>query len=128
MKFAVRGEEFDITFVNNYVREKYQEMLDLVDELTDLPGLVDEVAEDSERNEKEKRAAFRDIRKRQRGLTKQIALLRRDMLEELLTTNGYDYDAKWWDHNTTSDDINNFVLDCLHKDVTDSKGGGAKKR
>jgi D-alanyl-D-alanine dipeptidase len=124
MVFDIRGEKFDVKFVNNYVRERYNDMLQLVDELTDLPEEVEEITSE---DRAEMRRGFRDIRKRQRAITKDITEIRRDMLNEILTTNGYEYDSEWWRRKTDVEDINTFVFDCIQKDVK-SDGKQSKKK
>lgn len=116
MKFEIRGKTFDITFVNNYVREQYALLLDLSDEISDLPDKINEI-DQSEAGVVEKRKAFRGVKKEQRELVKQISEVREAILKELLETNGYDYDAEWWRRKTTANDINKFTLDCVQKDV-----------
>ena len=123
MKFDVRGKVFDITFVNNYVRERYTEMLELVDDLSDHPDKMSELMEGEDRAEM--RHGLRHIKEEQRRLVREIAEMRADMLNEILTTNDYPYDAEWWKRKTDVDDINNFVFDCIQKDV---KGDKPKKK
>lgn len=118
MTFDIRGNEFKVTFVNNYVRERYNELLQLVDELSELPEQMEDVAKAEDRGEM--RRGFRDIKKEQRRLIREIAEIRHDMLNEILTTNGYEYDPEWWRRKTDVDDINNFVFDCIQKDVKDA--------
>lgn len=125
MLFGVRDKEFDITFVNNFCREEYQRMLDLVDELTDLPTAVDEVADSNKLNEREKAAAMRALRQKQRTLVREIARARETIVRELLETNGYEFEERWWSRHTDADDMNTFALGCLRKDV---KGGAAPKK
>ena len=117
MRFEVRSEVFEITFVNNYVREEYQKMLDVVDELTELPSKMQEAAND--------KALIKELRKNQKDYIHQIGDLRREILVEILTTNGYEYDERFWMRKTDVDDINNFVLDCIRKDV---KASESKKK
>lgn len=124
MVFDIRGREFDITFVNNFVREKYNEMLQLVDDLSDLP---DEVEEIKSEDRAEMKRGFRELKKRQRKLVRDIADVRHVMLEEILTTNGYEFDREWWRRKTDADDINNFVFDCIQKDVTKDAPTSKKK-
>lgn len=117
MTFNIRDKEFKISFVNNYIREQYTEMLNLADELADLPDVVDEIVEDDTKNKMQKRRELRDLKKEQRRLVREIAEIRDDMLNELLTTNGYDYEREWWKRKTDVNDINRFVLDSIQKDV-----------
>lgn len=124
MIFDIRGETFDITFVNNYVRERYNEMLQLVDELSDLPEQAEDITKE---DTSEMRRGFRDLKKKQRGLVREITEIRGDMLNEILTTNGREYNAEWWRRKTDVDDVNNFVFDCIQKDITKDTPTSKKK-
>jgi len=124
MIFDIRGETFDITFVNNYVRERYNEMLQLVDELSDLPEQAEDITKE---DTSEMRRGFRDLKKKQRGLVREITEIRSDMLNEILTTNGREYNAEWWRRKTDVDDVNNFVFDCIQKDITKDTPTSKKK-
>lgn len=124
MKLDVRGKEFDITFVNNYVREQYQEILSLSDEIGELPDKIDKLKDkDLLRNDLKKE--LRELNRERTELIKKIALIREDIIKEILETNGYDYDKSWWSHKTDANDINDFMLTCVMKDV--SKNGSKKK-
>jgi len=124
MIFDIRGETFDIKFVNNYVRERYNEMLQLVDELSDLPEQAEDITKE---DTSEMRRGFRDLKKKQRGLVREITEIRSDMLNEILTTNGREYNAEWWRRKTDVDDVNNFVFDCIQKDITKDTPTSKKK-
>jgi len=124
MIFDIRGETFDIKFVNNYVRERYNEMLQLVDELSDLPEQAEDITKE---DTSEMRRGFRDLKKKQRGLVREITEIRGDMLNEILTTNGREYNAEWWRRKTDVDDVNNFVFDCIQKDITKDTPTSKKK-
>lgn len=114
MTFDVRGKSFEITFVNNYVREQYNEMLLVTEDLAATPDEVAELPTDDSQPSRKKR---RESRLRRRELVRRISDLREDMLRELLETNGYDYDRGWWMHKTDAEDINEFVFSCNQKDV-----------
>lgn len=116
MTVTIRNRDFEITFVNNYCREKYQEMLETAEDLADLP---DQLAE------AKTRAQGKELRKQQKALVQKIGAIREEIMKELLTTNGHEYDAHWWLHSTDIDDINEFVVACLHKDL---KASGSKKK
>ncbi|MDA3939823.1 MAG: hypothetical protein PF693_11000 [Spirochaetia bacterium] len=125
MDFNVREQKFKITFVNNYCRERYQDLLDSVDDLADLPGEIDDISNDKSLLDKEKIAKYKDIKKSKRELVKATVEIRKDILVEILETNNYKYDSTWWLRKTSADDINTFVLDCLQKDL---KGNSSKKK
>jgi len=126
MKFDVRDKQFDITFVNNWTREAYQQMLEATDDLVALPDEADEIGSDDDLDTRGRLKAMREIQKRQRALVRKIAETRTAMVRELLETNGYEYDEKWWSRKTDADDMNDFVLGCLQKDV--KREGDAKKK
>jgi len=126
LKFDIRGKQFEITFVNNYVREQYQRMVDLADELSDLPHEVDAISEEGG----DKRAQIdklKQVKRKQRELVHEISTIRQDLLREILETNNYEYDAQWWRRKTDANDVNNFVLDCVQKDVNAEAAKSKKK-
>lgn len=124
MTLQVRDKEFDITFVNNYVREQYQEILSLSDEISELPDQIEEL-EKQDLSKSELKKELKKVNKKRTELIKDIAAVREDIVRELLETNGYEYDVSWWAHKTDANDINDFMLDCIMKDVS---GGGTKKK
>lgn len=123
MRIDVRDKSFDITFVNNWCREQYQQMLLYIDEISLIPDQYEEIR-DSDKSSKQKLAEMREVNTRQHELTKQISDLRFAIVQELLETNGYDYEERWWKRKTDVDDANDFLLTCLQKDV---KGNSTKK-
>ena len=124
MQIEVRDKVFDITFVNNWSREKYQEMLEYIDELSDLPGKFDDI-EKSEKDRKEKLKEMKELNTLQHELVRKITDLRFEIIVELLETNNYEYDDKWWKRRTDVEDLNNFMLTCMQKDM--SKKASKKK-
>lgn len=126
MLFDVRDKQFEITFVNNWTRETYQQMLEAVDDLTDLPDEAAEIGDKKTLDVRDRSRAMKEIQKRQRALVRKIAELRMAMVKELLETNGYEYDERWWSRHTDADDMNDFALGCLQKDV--KREGDAKKK
>jgi hypothetical protein len=124
MKIDVRDQSFDITFVNNYCRERYQDMLTLIDEVSGIPEQY-EVIKDSEDSDKAKLSKMKELNSKQHELTKSITEIRTEIIKELLETNEYEYDQKFWKRKTDVDDLNDFMLTCMQKDV---KGKGSKKK
>ena len=124
MKIDVRDQSFDITFVNNYCRERYQDMLTLIDEVSGIPEQY-EVIKDSEDLDKAKLSKMKELNSKQHELTKSITEIRTEIIKELLETNEYEYDQKFWKRKTDVDDLNDFMLTCMQKDV---KGKGSKKK
>jgi len=101
-------------------------MLEATDDLVALPDEADEIGSDDDLDTRGRLKAMREIQKRQRALVRKIAETRTAMVRELLETNGYEYDEKWWSRKTDADDMNDFVLGCLQKDV--KREGDAKKK
>lgn len=126
MLFGVRDKEFDITFVNNYCREQYQDMLAIIDDMTDLPAAVEEVSDDQTLSKAERLRKLREMNRGQRAMVRQIATIRLDIVRELVETNGYEFDERWWSRKTDADDMNEFALGCLQKDIK-SEAGSKKK-
>ena len=119
MKLQVRDKEFDITFVNNYVREKYQELVELTEDLQAVINDFRDWLKDESLEKKELKEEERRVNKERRELINSVGVLRDDIIREVLETNDYEYDKKWWLHKTTASDTNTFMLDCILKDVED---------
>ena len=124
MRVDVRDKSFEITFVNNWCREQYQEMLCLIDEISAIPEEYDEVR-NSDKSQKAKLSELKEINTRQHELTRKISDIRFAIVQELLETNEYEFDERWWKRKTDVDDLNDFMLTCMQKDI---KGGGTKKK
>ena len=108
MLFEIRGREFKIDFVNNWVTRRYGEMTQLSYDLADL------VSESDITNLKEARIKMNKIKD-------EIVGIREEMLEELLTTNGYEYDKEWWDRKAGPDDVNKLVVESIRGEVPETK-------
>ena len=125
MKLTIRDKSFEINFVNNWCRERYQDMIDKVEELGDLPDQLDEISRRDDIGDRAKLRLLKDLKREKRGLSREIVDIRGEILKELLETNGYEYDQKWWSRKTDADDLNEFILSCLQKDL---KADGSKKK
>lgn len=128
MKFNVRNEVFNITFVNNYAREQYG----LLSELSlDLVNLADDIKEASEElnsgniTMKDMREKLREFEKQRKSIRVEITGLREEILKELLESNDYEFDKHWWTRKTGVEDVNDFVLQCMQMDV---KSGVTSKK
>lgn len=119
MQIDVRDKSFDITFVNNWCREKYQEMLEYIDEISELPAKYDEI-KDADKDKSVKLKELKELNTHQHDLTRLITQVRTDIIKELLDTNGYEYDEKFWKRKTDVDDLNDFMLTCMQKDLSKS--------
>lgn len=121
MLLTLRGKEFEIEFVSNYVHELYSKMRDLSFRQA---GIVGEI-QDS--------AKSKDIEDVQR-LTGEVARnnaeilrLRQEILKELIESNDLEYDESWWLRRTGPEDVNDFIVTCLNKDVS-LDGSRVKKK
>lgn len=120
MVLTVRGKEFKIDFVSNYVHEKYTEMVYLSCELSDSKKYA-EIVEIAKTDSDKSKVMLRELEETRRKMSKEITDLRREIIFELLDSNGLTYDATWWQKRTSPDDLNDFVITCIRKDLTDSK-------
>ena len=121
MKIEVRGQSFDISFVNNWCREKWSDILDLTAELQDMPDETMELIDDARKKTRDERKAInrkiKELNARQREVIREVAAIRFSIVKELLSTNDIDYDHEFWLRKCDNDDINNFVVDALMKDT-----------
>ena len=120
MDVKVRDKTFTISFVNNWSVRQYGVLTDLLYELTDT---VDEFEHkiNSAPSSKDVRMLLREGREKQRNLKNKIADLRDSIVKEILETNNYEYDVKWWMHKATLDDMNDFMLNCIRGEVPNVK-------
>jgi len=135
LKLTVREKVFNIELVNNYVHQLYADLQNKTQMIIEMGGDLDErrkdFLEDAEENITDRkkvrelkrtfRAEQKEIKAEMKSLSLDMADVREQMLEELCETNKYPYDAEWWLHQTSTDDVNDFVIDCLKKDVKDAK-------
>jgi len=127
MDFSIRGEVFKIDFVSNYVIEKYQEVENLTFQLVDLIDRVEKLGAEYEGSEdtKELWKQAQDIQRERSEIEQKIIPIRREIVKELVESNGIEYDEKFWIRKTSPADINDFVMTCVRKDIT---GKGSKKK
>lgn len=130
MQIVVRDNIFEIDLVNNWVREKYDDMLGLVSDLTGIGDEVDLLIKEAEGKtlieQKEIGLKIKEKSKELRTVKKEIGTLRNDIIRELIESNELKYDLNFWDRKCDVDDINNFMLTALRKDV--AQGGTSKKK
>lgn len=119
MRVEVRGKQFEIELVNNYVHEQYSKLADASFEIVRLPS------EARELQPGEMKSGIKKLNGRMAELKKVISDTRKDILRELLESNGYQIDLEWWKRKTDPDDINNFIIGCIKKD---SDGKKEKKK
>lgn len=120
MVYAVRGKSFKIDFVSNYVHEKYQELVGLTYSLIDNTNL-DEILELGKTDKKQANALIKEVEGKRKTLANDIIEIRREIIKELVESNGIAYDAQWWLKRTAPDDINEFMMNCIKQDLQDVK-------
>lgn len=129
MIIKVRDKQFKIELVNNYVHRLYNELTEYSEELSEYMNELEDKIKDINAGKLDKvqqRDFLKDSRKRKKEIKDNLLRVRMEMVEELLTSNGLEYDAKWWERKTAPDDINDFVLSCVQKDLSKGKGSGKK--
>jgi len=114
---VVAGSKFRIRRVVTGVRQLYGDLvaqmgeeLLRVGELQDLMKTGDEAA--IERRASELAARVNEFAEVRKSATSRI-------LELLLSKNGYNYDAQWWEENADQQDVQGFIAECLRKDVAE---------
>lgn len=133
-RFEIRGKEFKIDLINNYCTKLYSE--EFIPAITEL-GQIDIDKEIKDRGEKlvglkgkELREGFKtqgaeikEIQRKAQDTAKKVCTIRAELLQELLESNNYEYDEKWWNRRTSVEDINDFVLTCMKPGykITDKK-------
>jgi hypothetical protein len=104
LKVDIGDKRFEIRLINVYV-------------LANAPKLFKAISELTEKLDDE-------------DLTKEylegLLELRADLIKEILTSNGYEYDPQWWEHKTDYADQNEFVFACYQKDLTGKKKQAGK--
>jgi hypothetical protein len=131
MLFEIRGRNFEIELVNNWCRLRYQDLIDATERLTLLPGQVQDLAKEAtETKDKEELKRIKEELKSYKGktgeYTREIMEIRISIIEELLDSNGLNFDRNFWLKRADIDDVNDFILDCLTKDVKDKKSSKKK--
>lgn len=139
MKIIVRDKTFNIELVNNYSHQLYDEIAKktraLVDNADELEDRKDEFTEEINQagtiKEKKKiRKEFKDYlkegEKNRDALKTEIVELRLSYIKEILITNDIEFDDQWWIHKTQPNDMNEFLIKCVNKDVIEGKKSGKK--
>lgn len=133
MILEVRRKEFEINFVNNYVHEKYTEMLELVDILSAQPDIIEDLAVEGQKKkdeaedsgdkkeiEKHYKAEIQKLSQEVYRVRKDILKIRTEIVQEILESNDIEYDSNFWNKKVSRDDINDFFLECVRKDFDSS--------
>lgn len=119
----IRNKEFKITLVNNYVHQKYSGMVENVGKLDTISKEIDElnrqlIAKEIER--KVWKTEFAKLNAKLKETSIEIIEVRREIVKEILESNNLEYDQHFWLHKTDPDDINDFMIKCLHKDLSNT--------
>ena len=80
MELTVRGEVFKITLVNNYVHEKYLELMDMVFDIQDVGDDIEKALKDTSAPENTK-DKIKALSKRAREIRKEMVMIRREIWE-----------------------------------------------
>ena len=119
--FEVKGRKFEIDFVNNYIIEMYQDMAAASDKLiNNVSNMKSNIIDEEVKN----------LAEEQRSLSHQITTLRKKILVELVSTNGYEYDERFWMRSIDHKKVNEFVISVIAdslSDVPKSKRASSKK-
>ena len=105
----VSDKTFTIGFVSVFARRSAVEYQSAVSELLQIQSIKD----DEEREKKISGLSIEDLEHKIK--------LRDDVIENILISNGYDYDSDWWDKWTSYSDQNEFIQICLMKDMVQEK-------
>ena len=132
MKIKVRDKEFKIELVNNYVHQLYQEITDISKEIVEEVEKLKELTEEYLKNKtKETEKNLNELGKKlniyRKEKTKELYDLRMEIIQEVLTTNNYEYDSVWWLKRTEPNDLNDFMITCINKDKMDGTKNDTKK-
>ena len=117
MILTVRGKDFAIDFVSNYVHERYSELTALAIDIQETKDLSTVEAALKDGDAKKAREAARELDKRRGEIIQRIVSIREDILKELLDGNGIEFDAEWWSRKTAVDDVNDFIYESVMKDT-----------
>ena len=116
VSIKVRNKTFDIGFISNYMIREHSKIIEDSNRAAKL--YADFKKAENENNLKrmeELSGALLDFDKND-YFNRRTALIK-----EILTENGIEFDAKWWDRKTGPDDIMIFLNEAVNKDVNKSK-------
>lgn len=136
MTVQVRSKKFEIDLVSNWVLREYAKLHELSIQLVhlqvEIAGKAQETADaiqqvDDVEKAQEMQQSIIDMKDKFDEKQREIVMLRNDIVRELLESNDIEYDGEWWDRRTGTEDINDFLLTCVNKDVK-SDGKRSKKK
>ena len=105
----VHDKTFTISFVSVFARRSAVEYQQAVGSLVEIQLITN----DKDRKKKLDELSIEDLEHKVK--------LREDIIENILTSNGYDFDSEWWDKYTSYSDQNEFIQYCMAKDVMEDK-------
>ena len=116
VRIKVRNKNFDIGFISNYMIREHAKIIEDSNRAAKLYADFKQAQNDNNiKRMEELAAALLDFDKND------YFKRRTDLIEEILTENGIDFDPKWWDRKTGPDDIMLFLNEAINKDVNESK-------
>jgi hypothetical protein len=135
-EIEIRGKKFKIDLINNYVTRLYgDEFVPMNIELhITTQGMEPEATEaligktgDALRAAMVEQAdILKEKTERIKELKKNICEMRLEIIQELLESNDYEFDKRWWERRTSVEDLNDFVLTFLKPDYKIEKKGKKK--
>lgn len=134
MVYTVRGKDFKINLINNWVSNEYQKMVKISDDSIALQGKIGKLAKDSVKEgiaEVEAKKIYDEILKLKEDFSSKcddILILRMEILKEIIVSNDIEYDENWWIRRTSSEDINDFILSCLKDGYEPGEDSTIKKK
>jgi hypothetical protein len=102
--------EFKVGFVSNWVTREYKELTE------DALSVWQEAQELKSGNKSVKEADSEVFKRAENLLDRKYALV-----QEILETNGYEFDHKFWDRKTEPQAVNDFIAQAVHKDLVSGK-------
>lgn len=114
IELDVAGRVFAIKFVSVFARKRAGDLFDVMKIIEDAQG----------KSKEEALKAYESIGQER---LESIIKSRSECLENILISNGYDYDPDWWERSTGYEEQNEFIYFCLLKDTVDDKKKAVKK-
>ncbi len=105
----VADKQFVIGFVSIYARKRAADFQEAVARLLAIQSIEDEEKRKSELNKLVEADLLAKVE------------VREEVIKTILESNGYEFDADWWDRNTSYADQNEFIQLCMMKDLIQDK-------
>ena len=120
----VRGRTFKIGFVSNYVTinfAKIDEKIRIANEYRTKSNEITSKVQQGKMTFDEGKAQLEGFTSELNEVTEGVIESRFDLVREILTTNDYEYDEKFWQRKTTPADLNAFLYACYTKDFSEKE-------